>query len=95
MRDTEREAETQAEGEAGSLQGANVGLDAGTPGSCPEPKAGAKPLSHPEIPQISVTLNGFTYYKRCPGFVKRGVTEIILCSTNIQGGELRFVLSHY
>ena len=34
----EREAVTQAEGEAGSLQGARRG----TPGSRPGPKAGAK-----------------------------------------------------
>ena len=50
MRDMQREAETQAEGEAGSMQGAR--LDPGTPGSCPGPKAGAKPLSHPGIPLI-------------------------------------------
>ena len=49
MRDTEREreAETQTEGEAGSMQGARrVGLDPETPGSCPGPKAGTKSLSH-------------------------------------------------
>ena len=51
---TEREAETQAEGEAGSMQEANVGLDSGTPGSRPGPKAGAKPLSHPGIPSIPI-----------------------------------------
>ena len=34
MRDTEREAETQAEGEAGSMQRA-AGLDPGSPGSHP------------------------------------------------------------
>ena len=28
----------------------DMGLDPGTPGSCPGPKAGAKPLSHPGIP---------------------------------------------
>ena len=27
-----------------------MGLDPGTPGSCPGPKAGAKPLRHPGIP---------------------------------------------
>ena len=27
------------------------GLDPGIPGSCPEPKAGVKPLSHPGIPK--------------------------------------------
>ena len=53
MRDREREAETQAEREAGSLQGAqcrtlNEGLNA--LGSLPEPKADAQPLSHPGVP---------------------------------------------
>ena len=39
MNGREREAETQAEGEAGSMQGAQCGTDPETPGSCPEPKA--------------------------------------------------------
>ena len=39
MRDTNREAETQAEREAGSMP--NVGLDPRTPVSRPEPKADA------------------------------------------------------
>ena len=48
----EREAETQAEGEAGSMhREPDVGLDPGFPGSRPGPKAGAKPLRHPGIPQ--------------------------------------------
>ena len=46
MRDIEREAETLAEGE--------TGLDPGTPGSRPEPKADAQLLSHP-----CVALNFF------------------------------------
>ena len=46
IHEKEREAETQAEGEAGSM----LGLDPGTPGSCPGPKADAEPLSHPGIP---------------------------------------------
>ena len=41
MRDTERDAETQVEGEAGSLR--------------TEPKAGAQPLSHPGAPQSLFT----------------------------------------
>ena len=50
-RGREREAETQAEGEAGSMQREpDVGLDPGSPGSRPGPKAGAKPLRHPGIP---------------------------------------------
>ena len=51
MRDTERKAETQAEGEAGSMhREPDVGFDPGSPGSRPGPKTGAKPLRHPGIP---------------------------------------------
>ena len=50
MKDTEREAETQAEGEARSLWRADIGLDPRTLGSRPEPKADAQPLSHPGAP---------------------------------------------
>ena len=47
----EREAETQAEGEAGSMhREPDVGFEPGSPGSRPGPKAGAKPLCHPGIP---------------------------------------------
>ena len=50
-RERETEAETQAEGEAGSMhREPDVGFDPGSPGSRPGPKAGAKPLSHPGIP---------------------------------------------
>ena len=52
VREREREAETQAEGEAGSMhREPDVGLDPGSPGSHPGPKAGAKPLRHPGIPE--------------------------------------------
>ena len=37
----ERDAETQEEGEAGSMQGADAVLDPRTPGSRPGPKADA------------------------------------------------------
>ena len=48
----EREAETQAEREAGSRHWEpNVGFDPRSPGSRPGPKAGAKPLRHPGIPR--------------------------------------------
>ena len=49
MRDTQREAEIQAEGEAASLQEPNAGLHPGTPGSLPELKADTQLLSHPGI----------------------------------------------
>ena len=49
----EREAETQAEGEAGSMhREPDVGFHPGSPGSRPGPKAGAKPLHHPGIPVL-------------------------------------------
>ena len=47
-----KEAETQAEGEAGSMQESNVGLHPGSPGSSPRLKAGAKLLSHPGCPNF-------------------------------------------
>ena len=46
---TEREREREAE--AGSMhREPDVGFDPGSPGSCPGPKAGAKPLRHPGFP---------------------------------------------
>ena len=50
MRDTQREGEeeTQAEGETGSMQGVDMGLDPRTPGSRPGLKAGTQRL--PGIP---------------------------------------------
>ena len=51
MIEREGEAETQAEGEAGSMyREPDVGFDPRSPGSHPGPKAGAKPLRHPGIP---------------------------------------------
>ena len=37
----------------------NVGLDLGTPGSHPEPKADAQPLSHPGIPNTFFEIKKF------------------------------------
>ena len=48
MRITEREAETQA----GSHKKPDMRLDPSTPGSQPEPKADAQPLSPPGAPKI-------------------------------------------
>ena len=50
MPDSQLKAETQAEGEAGSVQEPNGGLDPRTPGSRPESKADAQLLSHPGAP---------------------------------------------
>ena len=59
----EREAETQAEGEAGSMHwDPDVGFDPGSPGSRPGPKAGAKPLRHPGIPHFQVETLARSYF---------------------------------
>ena len=42
----------------------NVGLDPGTPGSCPGLKAGAKPLSHPGIPRWKSSFVIHAYKER-------------------------------
>ena len=53
MIEREREAGRDTGGGRSRLQcrETDVGLDPGTPGSCPGPKAGAKPLSYPEPPR--------------------------------------------
>ena len=48
----ERERERQREKQAPCPE-SDVGLDPGTPGSRPGPKAGAKPLRHPGIPRTT------------------------------------------
>ena len=59
-REREREAETQAEGETGSMhREPDVGFDPRSPGSRPGPKAGAKPLRHPGIPKLEVLTTRF------------------------------------
>ena len=50
MRDTEREAETQAEGEARSMQGARCGTPSQVSRVMPWAEGDAKPLGHPGCP---------------------------------------------
>ena len=50
MRDIERERHRQREKQALHRE-PDAGLDPRTPGSGPEPKADAQPLSHPGIPR--------------------------------------------
>ena len=67
----EREAETQPEGEAGSMhREPDVGFDPGSPGSGPGPKAGAKPLRHPGIPDCFLFFFKESYFHLCRHFVK-------------------------
>ena len=64
-REREHEAETQAEGEAGSMhREPDGGFDPRSPGSRPGPKAGAKPLRHPGIPVLfCFVLFCFVFFK--------------------------------
>ena len=65
MRDTERERERekqrhQQREKQASCKEPDVGLNPGTPGSHPGPKAGAQPLGHPGIPSSvgsTISLN--------------------------------------
>ena len=50
IRDTEREAETQTEGEAGSMWGVRRGTRSWVSRITPGLKAGAQPLSHTGVP---------------------------------------------
>ena len=51
MRDTHRKRQRHRQREKQAPCGnPGAGLYPGTPGSCPELKAGAQPLSHPRIP---------------------------------------------
>ena len=63
MRDTERKRgrDRQREKQAPCRE-PDVGLDPRTPGSRPELKADAQPLSHPGLPQITFIFIFFTNY---------------------------------
>ena len=54
MRHTEREAETQAEGEAGIIQRAQRGTRSRVSRIRPWAEGGAKPLSHPGCPMAII-----------------------------------------
>ena len=62
MRDTEKEAETQAEGEAGSLWGARGKTQPQTLGPCRGPQVDTQPLSYPDIPFLA----SFQVFLRLP-----------------------------
>ena len=65
-RERERQRHRQREKQAPCRE-PDVGLDPGSPGSHPEPKAGTKLLSHPGIPENSNFLKGvFMVYDSNP-----------------------------
>ena len=62
MKKRERERDRQREKQAPCRE-PDMGLDPGSPGSCPGPKAGAKPLSHPRIPDPEILILGISPQK--------------------------------
>ena len=73
MRDTlkEREAETQAEEEAGSMQEARRGTRSRVSRITPWAEGGAKPLSHPGCPDFLLYIyKRFIYLKERIGIVR-------------------------
>ena len=60
-RETERQRHRQREKQAPCRE-PDVGFDPRPPGSCPGPKAGAKPLRHPGIPNYTILCLTLFYY---------------------------------
>ena len=62
---TEREKGAETQAEAGSMhQEPVVGFDPGSPGSRPGPKTGVKPLRHPGIPVLNLSINNYFSHSR-------------------------------
>ena len=57
MRDTERDRDRPREKQAPCRE-PDMGLDPGTPGSHPGPKADTQPLSHPGVPGTVISEDG-------------------------------------
>ena len=73
MGDRETEAETEAEGEAGSLWRAQCGSRTQDPGSQPEPKADAQMLNHLGAPRA--------YFFKKSLFGKTLIVQSVECLT--------------
>ena len=67
-RETERQRHRQREKQAPCRE-PDTGLDPGTPGSHPGPKAGDQPLSHPGIPRHG-TFKGLSHNEIMETFVR-------------------------
>ena len=72
MRDTERSRDTGR----GREQGSRCWDSILRPGSHPEPKADAQPLSHPGIRRISIFNNSSSDSRQGPNFEKLFPTEV-------------------
>ena len=65
MKDTERRQRQRQREKQAPCREPDVGLDPRTPGSLPEPKADAQPLSHPGVP-VSYRLKKYIYILAIP-----------------------------
>lgn len=63
MRDTERQAEPQAEGEAGSMQGAQCGTRSYDSGITPLAKGSCSTSEPPRRPNLSLILQNLRFIK--------------------------------
>ena len=70
----------------------DVGFDPGSPGLRPGPKAGAKPLRHPGIPNLHIQCN---LYQKTMDFLQRvGTNNLKICVESGQPGWLSGLLQH-
>ena len=77
-RDTEKQGHRRREEQASCWE-PDAGLDPGTPGSHPGPKAGAKPLSHPGIPGILLSSGNMSNSSFFVLFLQTHNTFLRLC----------------
>ncbi|XP_072631489.1 bifunctional methylenetetrahydrofolate dehydrogenase/cyclohydrolase 2, mitochondrial isoform X5 [Canis lupus baileyi] len=84
MRVTERERERERQ--RPRQREPDLGLDPGTPGSRPGPKAGAKPLSHPGIPDTGPAERRDSIFQRHDAIIISGTEMAKQIQKEIQRG---------
>ena len=76
--ETHREAETQADREAGSMQGAQCRTQSQVSRITPWAEGGAKPLSHPGCPMSQNILLDFCHYSKLKPILACGLNQSFL-----------------
>ena len=95
MRDTQGKAETEAEGEAGSLRGAQRRTPSQEPGITPEPKAAAQLLSHPGVPQCILQMLDKCKHLRRSAPASNSSTSFLNWQHTSGGAKLEKLSNHY
>ena len=80
IRERKRQRHMQREKQAPCWE-PDVGPDPRTPGSGPGPKAGAKPLSHPRIPDHTILKHYLQLRQLRPGSLKVTQTFVLTVRT--------------